>query len=136
MAYDTKELYDKAIESINKHNLFFIEDVIAYLGIAKSTYYEHFPEESNESNAIKELIEKNKVVQKVSLRKKWKDSESAALQLALYKIIGTDEEAHRLNGTKQEVQQKTINQPSIDYSKYTDEELKHLEQLLAKGTTS
>ena len=34
---------------------------------------------------------------------KWYKSDAPALQIALMKIISTDEEAHRLNGSKQEV---------------------------------
>ena len=47
MAYDTKELFEKAIEQIKKHKLFFIEDIIAFLPCRKSTFYEHFPNDSD-----------------------------------------------------------------------------------------
>ncbi len=136
MAYDTKELYQKALTAIEENKLFFVEDVAAYLGIVKSTFYDHFKEGSNESNAIKEQLEKNKITVKVSLRSKWYKSDAPALQLALYKIIGTEEEAHRLNGSKQEVQQRTITEPAIDLNKFTDEELRHFEQLMLKASTS
>lgn len=134
MAYEKKELYKKALTAIKENKLFFVEDVIAYLGIVSSTYYDHFKKDSEESSSIKKELDKNKVAIKVSLRSKWYKSDAPVLQLALYKLIGTEEEAHRLNGSKQEIQQKTIIEPSIDYTKYTPEELRQIEQLLAKGS--
>ena len=61
MAYDKKKIYNQAIEAINKNNLFFIEDVVAFLQISKSTFYDYFPIDSNELNDIKELLEQNKI---------------------------------------------------------------------------
>ncbi|MFZ7121766.1 MAG: hypothetical protein ACOWWH_12570 [Eubacteriaceae bacterium] len=102
MAYNRKEKYEEALKIINEQSLYFISDVIAYLGIAPSTFYEWWPDNSDESNNIKTLLDTNKVNAKVDMRKKWKDSDNPTLQVALMKLISTDEEAHRLNGTKQE----------------------------------
>lgn len=96
MAYDTKELYQKALSLIKEKHLFFIEDVVAYLGIAKPTFYEHFPIDSNEMNDIKEAIEKEKVNVKVSIRSKLHKGNQTAGLLALYKLICTDEERKAL----------------------------------------
>jgi hypothetical protein len=102
MAYDKNEIYNTAIKAAEENNLYFIEDVVAYLPCDKTTFYRLFPTESNEYNTIKDILTKNKVTQKVKMRKDWSDSENPTLQLALYKTICNDEEAHRLNGTKQE----------------------------------
>lgn len=99
MAYNTERLEKEALEAIKKHNLFFIEDVVAMLPCSKPTFYEH---KLNESNDIKDALEKNKIDAKVSMRKKWQESDAPALQIGLMKLIGTEDEAHRLNGTKQE----------------------------------
>jgi hypothetical protein len=40
---------------------------------------------------------------KVSMRDKWYHSDNATLQIGLMKLISEDNEAHRLNGTKQEI---------------------------------
>jgi len=96
MSYNTKELERKSIEAIEKHKLFFIEDVVAYLPCSKPTFYEH---KLHESNAIKELLEKNKIEIKTSMRSKWYKSENPTLQMGLYKLIGTPEEAERLGTT-------------------------------------
>ena len=41
MAYKTEELEIKSLEAIEKHKLFFIEDVVAFLPCTKTTFYEH-----------------------------------------------------------------------------------------------
>lgn len=102
MAYDKKILYDNAIKSIKNNTLYFIEDVIAFMPCDKTTFYRLFPTESNEYNNIKNELETNRVNTKVGMRKKWNDSDNPTLQVALMKLIATESEAHRLNGTKQE----------------------------------
>tara|TARA_R110000782_G_scaffold72273_5_gene144794 strand:- start:81 stop:455 length:375 start_codon:yes stop_codon:yes gene_type:complete len=99
MAYKTKDLLNKAIKAIEENNLFFIEDIVAFLPCDKTTFYKHFPIDSNENNDLKELLEVNRVNQKVKLRKKWGDTENATLSLALYKLTGTSEERKRLSQT-------------------------------------
>ena len=96
MAYDTKELKEKAEKAIKEHGLYFIEDVVAYLPCSKPTFYEHFPNESNDYKSIVELLEENRINDKVSMRKKWKDSDNATLQMGLMKLLSTDEERRRL----------------------------------------
>lgn len=105
MAYNTEELYNLAIGYIESKNLFFVADVIALLGISEATFYDHFPVKSKELRYFKELLRLNKVEEKVSMRKKWSDSENASLQMGLYKLIGTDEERRRLNSSY--IDQKT-----------------------------
>lgn len=96
MPYDKEKLYQQAIKAIGDNNLFFIEDIITMLPCAKATFYEYFPAGSDELNNIKEMIEMNKVAQKVKMRKKWGDSDNATLQMALMKLISTDDERKRL----------------------------------------
>lgn len=102
MAYNRRKIYKQALEKIKSSNLFFIEDIVALLPCDKTTFYRFFPTESNEYNSIKELLEENKITVKSNMRKKWYESDNPSLQISLMKIIGTDEEAHRLNGSKQE----------------------------------
>ena len=96
MAYNTKELFEKAKDVIVKHKLFFIEDIVAFLPCSKPTFYEHFPIDSNEINELKELLETNRTELKVSMRSKWYKSNAPALQMALMKLICTDEERKKL----------------------------------------
>ena len=97
MAYDTDTLYERALSEIDTNNLFFVEDVVAYLGIAKSTFYDHFPEDSDESNDIKEKLNKNKMRTKVSIRSKLHKSTSPAGLLALYKLLASNDERRALS---------------------------------------
>jgi hypothetical protein len=97
MAYDRKKIYDQAVEAIKKNNLFFIEDIIAFISISKPTFYEFFPVESNEINNLKGLLEENKVKTKSSIRSKLYKSDKAAELLALYRLICTPDEHRLLN---------------------------------------
>jgi hypothetical protein len=94
MAYKTEELFIKAKDATEKHKLFFIEDIVAFLPCGKTAFYEHFPNDSNEYKILFELLEKNRTELKVSMRSKWYKSNAPALQMALYKLISTPEE-HR-----------------------------------------
>ena len=94
MAYKTEELERLSLEAINKHKLFFIEDIVAYLPCDKTTFYAH---KLHESNSIKEALTEVKVNLKVSMRSKWFRSENPTLQLALMKLVSTDEELRKLS---------------------------------------
>ena len=105
MAYDPKELEKQAIEVIKKYNIMFIEHLVAYLPCSKPTFYDL---KLNESNAIKKGIEGNRTSKKVSLLNNWiNEDASPVLQIAAMKMISSQEEAHRLNGTKQEIKHDT-----------------------------
>lgn len=93
MAYDKLKIFEQAKEMIVKHKLFFIEDIVAFLPIAKSTFYEWKLEQSEE---LKELLEQNRIELKVSMRSKWYKSNAPALQMALMKLIATPEELKKL----------------------------------------
>ena len=97
MAYDKGKIFEQAKEAITKNNLFFIEDIVAFLPIAKKTYYEYFPLESDESNELKEMLELNKIKTKSAIRAKLYKGEKAAELLALYRLICTNEERQMLN---------------------------------------
>ena len=97
MAYDRGKVFVKAKENIVKHRLFFIDDVISYSGISKQTFYDFFKVDSDELDDIKELLNKNRVEVKVSIRQKLFKGNKAAELLALYKLICTDEERKALS---------------------------------------
>lgn len=97
MAYKTKDLYLKAIEAIREKKLFFIEDVITMMSCNKTTFYRHFKVGSEEYEDIKFELEKNRVAIKTSMRKKWFESSNPTLQIALMKLICTDEERKKIS---------------------------------------
>ncbi len=111
MEYNTDNLLKKALEETEKNNLFFIEDVISFLPCAKSTFYKYIPIDSNEMDKLKEALGKNRINLKVELRKKWRESDNATLQLALMKLIATNAERKSLSQSYHDVttEGKSIN---------------------------
>lgn len=102
MAYQKNEIFEKAKNVIEKHKLFFIEDIVSFLPCGKTKFYDFFKVDSDEMNELKEMLEKNRVELKVSMRSKWYKSNSPALQMALMKLIATPEELKILSIQYQE----------------------------------
>jgi hypothetical protein len=111
MAYDRIKIYQQALDLIEKKKLFFIEDVVTLLPCDKTTFYRFFEVESNEYNTIKEGLDKNKIEVKNGLRNKWYNGNNPLTQMALYKLIGTEEEYHRIASTKTENKNINIEKP-------------------------
>jgi hypothetical protein len=114
MAYDKIKIFEQAKEMIVKHKLFFIDDIVSFLPISTSTFYEWKLQESEE---LKGLLETNRVELKVSMRSKWYKSNAPALQMALMKLIATPDELKKLamNFTDHTTNGKELNQnPTIN----------------------
>ena len=95
MAYDKAELEAQALQAIEDEKAVFIEEVVSYLPCSKSTFCVH---KLDQSDAIKEALEANRVEAKKKLRKKWADGENATTQIALYKLLSTKEELKKISG--------------------------------------
>jgi len=124
MAINTEELFAKALVAIEENKLFFIEDIADWLGISKTTIYYKFKQGSEEMNAIKDALASNRMRIKVSLRAKMANSVSPVDRMALYKLIGSDEERRRLSMTELKVSGEINNQPNIDLGRLTREQRK------------
>ncbi len=94
------KMHKQALEVAEQKKCFFIDQLVSFLPISISTFYEYFPAPSEEMEAIKAVLDKNKVEVKSAMYNKWFKSDNATLQIALMKLIASEEEAHRLNGTK------------------------------------
>jgi hypothetical protein len=105
MAYDRIKIYQQALDLIEKKKLFFIEDVVTLLPCSRSTFWDMFPDKSDELDNIKDLLDKNKIEVKNGLRNKWYNGNNPLTQMALYKLIGTEEEYHRIASTKTQSEQ-------------------------------
>jgi hypothetical protein len=103
MAYDKNKIFEQAKDAIVKNKLFFIEDIVAFLPCDKTTFYRFFEVNCNEYNELKDLLETNRTELKVSMRSKWYKSNAPALQMALMKLICTDEERKMLSMTHTDV---------------------------------
>ncbi len=97
VAFDRDKLYQQAKTAITENNLFFIEDIIAFIPCAKQTFYDYFPVGSDEMDDLKGLLEKNKIRTKSAIRAKLYKSPKASELLALYRLICTPEERKMLN---------------------------------------
>jgi len=114
MAYDKNKIYNQAKEAIEKHNLFFIEDIVAFIPCGRSWFYENFKDGTDEMDTIKDMLDQNKIRTKSSIRAKLYKSEKAGELLALYRLIATPEEHRKLNqsyiGHTHELENETIKQ--------------------------
>lgn len=111
MRYDTAELEELSVKAIKENELTFVDDIIPFLPCARSTFYSH---NLDKSDAIKNELFKTKINTKRKLRKKWEESSSAALQIALYKLLATDEERAILDKQAIDV---NVRDPEKDYKK-------------------
>lgn len=98
------KIHKQALEVAEQKKCFFIDQLVSFLPISISTFYEYFPAPSEEMEAIKAVLDKNKVEVKSAMYNKWFKSDNATLQIALMKLIASEEEAHRLNGTNMKVE--------------------------------
>jgi hypothetical protein len=97
--YDRGLIFEDAKKLIKEHNLLFVEDIVSLLPISKPTFYDYFKVDSNEFNELRDLLGVNRTTIKVSLRKKWFESDNATLQMGLMKLVASSEEHKRLSQT-------------------------------------
>lgn len=97
MAYKTEELFATAKKAAIENKLIFIEEIVSFLPCDKTTFYLHFPIESNQYNELRRIIDDNKVSMKSKMRNKWYESDNATLQLALYRLTSSEDEHKKLN---------------------------------------
>ena len=93
MAYKTADLEEKSIFVIQEKKLVFIDDIVSYLPCNRATFYNH---KLDKIDTIKGALEFNKTEIKTGLRKKWLSSDNATLQIALMRLVCTDEERRKL----------------------------------------
>lgn len=126
MAYDRKKIFEQAKEVIVKHKLFFVDDIVSFLPCSKSSFYEFYPDGSDELDELKALLEVNRVTLKVSMRSKWYTSNAPALQMALMKLIATPEELKKLSMQFVE----SDNNTKLNIETVTKEQLKMIDEQL------
>jgi hypothetical protein len=105
MAYDKIKIFEQAKEMVVKHKLFFMDEVPDFLPCSRSTFYDFFPNKSDELDTLKELISINKTQIKTSMRSKWYQSDNPTLQMGLMKLISTPEELRKLSMTHNAVEE-------------------------------
>ncbi len=103
-----EELLKIAEDVIPREGVIFLKDLYIELDISQTTFDKIFPTDSEEKSFLLQLIKKERISQKKKLRKDWKGSLSATLQIALYKLLADKEELDRLNNQAIEEQAKKI----------------------------
>jgi len=126
MAYDRVKIFEQAKEMIVKHKLFFMDEVPDFLPCGRSTFYDYFPDGSDELDTLKSLISINKTQVKTSMRSKWYTSNAPALQMALMKLIATPEELKKLSMQFVE----SDNNTKLNIETVTKEQLKLIDEQL------
>lgn len=103
MAYKTEDLIKKALIAIEAGELVFMDEVIALLPCSNKTFHNH---KLHELQDIKDALELNRINIKQGLRNKWYKSDNATVQIALYKLIGSEDEYAKLATIKQDISNK------------------------------
>lgn len=103
MAYSRKQLYEQALQVIEERNLFFIEDLVAFLPCDRATFYRKFPQGCDECDNIKRALETNKVRTKSAIRHRLFNMDNPTAQIALYRMIATPEERDAISTTKTDI---------------------------------
>lgn len=119
MAYKKADLEKQALEAIKKHNLFFIQDVAAFLPCSRSTFYGR---ELDKLDSIKDALEENRIRTKNGLRAKWFHGNAPATQIALYKLLADEDEIKKLS--LQHFDHTTKGDKIGPFSDWTDEQLR------------
>lgn len=111
---------EKAVKDTLKKNKYItsLTDALLHAGIHRNTFRKYFPKGSEVSDEIQLEIYKNRSLVKVELKKKWGKQSNPITQIALYKLLGTEDEVHRLNGTKTE----SVNKVIVEQPLFVDDE--------------
>lgn len=123
MAYNRKNIFEQAKMEVTKNKLIFMDEVPDFLPCSRSTFYDFFPDGSDELDTLKSLISINKTQIKTSMRSKWYKSNAPALQMALMKLICSDEERKKLSMTYNDV---TTDGEKINRVALTEKEVKDI----------
>lgn len=120
MAYDKQALIEEAIQIIEQEGIRKVTELIAYLPISRSNFYEW---ELDKLDVLIEKIHQEKVKRKAKMRKKWIQSDIPALQIAAYKLESSEEELEVLTTSKVK-QDLKVELPRIHFTT-TDATEKH-----------
>jgi len=101
--HDKEELIQLALEAIEEHKPPFISHLLAYLPCSKTAFYELG---LNETDSIKDALNRVKVDFKTKILANMMESESATAMIASYKLLSDDIELKKLNGQNVDITSK------------------------------
>lgn len=118
--YTTQELEQMSIELIEKHQIISIKELASFLPISRQSFYNHG---LDKFDSIKDSMERIKTSTANELRIKWKNSDNATLQVALMKLVASDEDRKRLATSYMETKQKHT---TVDLSELSTDDILNL----------
>lgn len=88
-----EEVLEKCLKALKKNtNAVTLSDMFSAIPYHKDTFYNYIKVGSPDYNKVIEALEENKVNLKYRIRDRLLDSNQATALIALYKLVGTDEE--------------------------------------------
>lgn len=110
LAYPVEEIKPLALAAIKKHKLVVLDQVHKHLPCCRATFYSRGLAKDKD---IKEAINLNKVDEKTKIRSKlFRRGDTAGL-IALYRLLGTEDELRRLSSYNNNNTQINNNQTII-----------------------
>ena len=130
MAYKKADMIKQSLEAIKENDLVFVDEIIAFVPFGKNSFYNY---KLNEVNEITKALDDNRIKIKQELRKNWRSSKSPALQIALYKLLATEQEYERLIQQKIDYTSKGESIRPIEVNVDSQETKDELNQLISGG---
>lgn len=112
MAYNQDEIIEQALKVIEEEECVTIDEVCLYLPIGRNTLYSW---ELDKLNKLKEAIEGQKIKQKKKMRRNWRNSDNATLQIAEFKLMANVDELETLTISKVK-QDVKVELPKVNFS--------------------
>lgn len=99
--WTTEQVKQAALDAIkNDDKVVFLTDVFKIAGYTQDTFYKHLPKDSEGWKEVTEALNKNKGDMKKEIRNRLLESNNVTALIALYKLLGTEEERNALNNHK------------------------------------
>ena len=93
MAYKKADMIKQSLKAIKENELVFVEEIITFVPFNRATFYNHG---LDKLDTIKKALADNRIKIKAGLRKDWRISKYPVLQIALYRLLATENEYDRL----------------------------------------
>lgn len=87
-----ERIVNAALEAVAKGGVFSFEDVSAVIGVPRRTVCDHFKPGTDERAKFEEAVMRSRRRECMSIRRKLLESGNPTALIALYKLLGTDDE--------------------------------------------
>lgn len=94
--YKYQKYEKECVDLVIQNNIVFTDEIFIYSEVLPSVFFEM---KLNESQKIKDAIDINRAKLKRDLRLKWFDSSNGTMNVALYKLICSDDEKRSLSSS-------------------------------------